>query len=786
MSKTKGLKTYEKILRVKVRLLNPLPQSLESLAVLSDNLFEFVHATSGEETTTSTEDESKRRLPSPPSFPPTTTTTVDSPRDINLSLEIEKIRLECDTEQYRAEISERRYKQLKLKHSQEISTQNSKFQETESQMKVLEMNVVETRNEWNEVRRSETRLANALKESDTMMRNEAQELCKLRESINRVMARCKKESVAAKRWMSQRQIAQVAANAAETKIERMREEASEANTRAEEFDAKCKQALKSASSSYEKFIHVSKSNSNILEENVEFKKEIDVMREVERKYKDVSLKDELVREELKLSLSEAQIELSKCKNRMLTEEHRSEVAQVELVQRISHLESSEMSESERSRKEFMELKQKLKEYELDREQSKNDFDELWQELCRSKELVKEIEAERDVVLGRDDEKDVLKEEESNDLLVATTPAIDLLRDLKGLASELNDVKSEVDKSKEQQGKDNGFPPPVPRGGDSDEPPPFDSSNDEKDNNQMYLEVEMLGQALLEQEVLTSNISNSLESSEEFASSLRREHEIQIEANSRQKAAIAALQISLKEEIELASSRSIMNNDFRAAKHEGDKKKDVLLRTNLHHANAEIVALRRELSTQRTSNSDLEHLVANQISMRDETIEFLRDEGLKVVPSNLLETTELMTSHLRESQQSSREVESNIQKLQDSMQRFENEIQTLRASESVLKEGTARLTSANRETQERNQALECENASSTAKFEEELKNYRRALQVSIEEIVERDDLMLRKQSEIRTLTKEVDEVRDALRVITGGRMDSKEKYLSSVIGTIHES
>ena len=34
--------------------------------------------------------------------------------------------------------------------------------------------------------------------------------------------------------------------------------------------------------------------------------------------------------------------------------------------------------------------QKLKEYELDREQSKNDFDELWQELCRSKELVKEI------------------------------------------------------------------------------------------------------------------------------------------------------------------------------------------------------------------------------------------------------------------------------------------------------------------------------------------------------------------------------------------------------------
>ena len=92
-----------------------------------------------------------------------------------------------------------------------------------------------------------------------------------------------------------------------------------------------------------------------------------------------------------------------------------------------------------------------------------------------------------------------------------------------------------------------------------------------------------------------------------------------------------------------------------------------------------------------------------------------------------------------------------------------------------------------ETQRLHSELEetAQHSEETMKLNTELKNYRRALQVSIEEIVERDDEILQKKSKIRTLSKEVDEVRDALRVVSsssGG--DRKERYLKGLIGSMH--
>lgn len=196
LSKEKGLKTYEKILRVKLRLLSP-PNASESLVTLSQQLFEFVQATSGDNTKTEVttkieKKEKEQETKSPQSPPPTTATTLPtdtvvekSPKDINLSLQIEQVRLECETEQYRAEISERKYKQLKMTHSQELNVSNSKLSEVESRIQSLSNDMEYARKEWNESRKSETRLAAALKESDVILGNEAREMNELRDSMKR-------------------------------------------------------------------------------------------------------------------------------------------------------------------------------------------------------------------------------------------------------------------------------------------------------------------------------------------------------------------------------------------------------------------------------------------------------------------------------------------------------------------------------------------------------------------------------------------------------------------------
>ena len=196
LSKEKGLKTYEKILRVKLRLLSP-PNASESLVTLSQQLFEFVQATSGDNTKTEVttkieKKEKEQETKSPQSPPPPTTTTLPtdtvvekSPKDINLSLQIEQVRLECETEQYRAEISERKYKQLKMTHSQELNVSNSKLSEVESRIQSLSNDMEYARKEWNEARKSETRLAAALKESDVILGNEAREMNELRDSMKR-------------------------------------------------------------------------------------------------------------------------------------------------------------------------------------------------------------------------------------------------------------------------------------------------------------------------------------------------------------------------------------------------------------------------------------------------------------------------------------------------------------------------------------------------------------------------------------------------------------------------
>jgi len=368
MSKSRGLKTYEKILRVKVRLLTP-PRSFESLATLSRHLFDFVHATSGEdaaETTKTTEsplpDKETKSTSSPGSLTTTTTplpskaqqhvVVEKSPSDINLSLKIEQVRLECETEQYRAEIFERRYKQLKMTHNQELNLSNSKLSEVESRVQSL-MNEMEiARNEWNEARESETRLAAALKESDAIIGNEANELSELRDSMKRVTARCKKESVAAKRWMSQRQIAHVAAKAAEAKTQKLKEEANEASTRADECDAKCRAAIKSSASTYDKFMHVSRRESDLQRANTKMEMELDAMREKEN---EMTRDDNIAKQRLKMALSEAESEVLNWRKRFETQQLRSESAEYELRQRVEKLgvDSSELNDLKRTLKEYV-------------------------------------------------------------------------------------------------------------------------------------------------------------------------------------------------------------------------------------------------------------------------------------------------------------------------------------------------------------------------------------------------------------------------------------------------
>ena len=126
---------------------------------------------------------------------------------------------------------------------------------------------------------------------------------------------------------------------------------------------------------------------------------------------------------------------------------------------------------------------------------------------------------------------------------------------------------------------------------------------------------MLREALLRQETITSNVLNEFETNEALTQTLRRENEIQLETNSRQKAALVALQISLKEEIELARSRSAFRDDSIVQEEEAMAqllesrreysdlgRRDDLVRSDLLHANAEILALRKEITAERCSGS----------------------------------------------------------------------------------------------------------------------------------------------------------------------------------------
>ena len=99
--------------------------------------------------------------------------------------------------------------------------------------------------------------------------------------------------------------------------------------------------------------------------------------------------------------------------------------------------------------------------------------------------------------NEDDEQN--ENEEQKDALVVSTGAIDLLRELKGLASELENAKSNVDSnsssSKDSSSSNDVFtPPPVPVD-DGTPPVPVDDGDDtfREDNDS-----EMLREALLRQ------------------------------------------------------------------------------------------------------------------------------------------------------------------------------------------------------------------------------------------------------------------------------------------------
>ena len=177
---------------------------------------------------------------------------------------------------------------------------------------------------------------------------------------------------------------------------------------------------------------------------------------------------------------------------------------------------------------------------------------------------------------------------------------------------------------------------------------------------------------------------------------------------------------------------------------------------------------------------MEHLAREHLLQRDEAIESMsRADGLKIVHGNLVESTELMTSHLRASQLACQDLESKLGRSESEMKELRNGMSVLEMTEKHLRSETQRLHSELEET--------AQHSEETMKLNTELKNYRRALQVSIEEIVERDDEILQKKSKIRTLSKEVDEVRDALRVVSSSSSsggDRKERYLKGLIGSMH--
>ena len=72
-----------------------------------------------------------------------------------------------------------------MTHSQELNVSNSKLSEVESRIQSLSNDMEYARKEWNESRKSETRLAAALKESDVILGNEAREMNELRDSMKR-------------------------------------------------------------------------------------------------------------------------------------------------------------------------------------------------------------------------------------------------------------------------------------------------------------------------------------------------------------------------------------------------------------------------------------------------------------------------------------------------------------------------------------------------------------------------------------------------------------------------
>ena len=139
--------------------------------------------------------------------------------------------------------------------------------------------------------------------------------------------------------MSQRQIAQVAAKAAEAKAQRLKEEANEATFRADEFDAKCRAAIQSAASSYDKFMHASRCESDLQRKNASMESKLDEMRNEVARREDIARDEETAKQRLESALSKAKTELESWR-----EQHsRSESAERELRKRTWLFQSNHFS-----------------------------------------------------------------------------------------------------------------------------------------------------------------------------------------------------------------------------------------------------------------------------------------------------------------------------------------------------------------------------------------------------------------------------------------------------------
>lgn len=790
MEKGTALKLFESVLSQKVKRLQPEPAERNvDVRDLADQLFDFVHASSSddvdfsetnaneEKTMYLTSREISRRevdafgeqtrmnrresdgdelgvhedgrgsddpinIPFGSSFRKTTTTTKNVNGvlpDKRYDTVEEELRVECARHRRVAQHYEARYKTYRTSQEQRTIAIESRSEAFETQITALRGREIETHNhmehlesELEEARRSRSRLMKSIDECETTISREASEISDLREHLRvksgtaRTMSiRLKKEQAAAKRWMSQRQIALISAKATESKCQRYEEAARTAREEIRTFESQYQDVLQESTEYYDQFVESSHAEAKMAQENHDLSTTIDSEIEMVKAHSERmhSESQEIValQRELQIArddLSKASVvDVEASSTKMDDDDTQNALTDriEELRSRLEQVRSTSDSEMKAIRTELESARESAQQFEIDAEKAKDDFEELWKELVTSREIVAALS---DQLSAQDDEKNQdATLNDSSALTNAAHPHVGpLLAQLKSLSKDLDEAKTRVRESParghdmQHLDDETHHPPPVPHTS------PF-SEND----------------------VTSSSPSTTMTRS---MAMLRSELNAERETTAKQKAALLALQSTLKLEMVMASSKASHVNDDGGDREENDDdlvgrvKEQAMateraLRGNLQYANGEVVALHMRLGS---LNKDLDR------AKRERAVQIETNDAIRRVlgaspGSDLTEMTEVMMSRVDD---------------------FKLQCMGARAEMSRLEEQLAA-------TEESRDIARAEHEESR-NAQTELSNHQRALRLSIEEIVTRDDQLLQEQKTIASLRYEVNEVRDALCIV----------------------